>query len=109
MPGKNFSTNQKREKRNKSDFYQTPYSLTRLLMENEKFHGSVLEPAAGEGAIARIVKEYNPELYAWDITQGVDFLEYEAQYHNIITNPPYSLANDFILKAKQIATKKIVW
>lgn len=35
MKGKNFSTNNT-GKRKKSDFYETPYSLTWLLLEHEK-------------------------------------------------------------------------
>ena len=48
--GKNFSGNTNK-KRSKSDFYQTPYSITRRLLEVEKFKGRILEPASGAGAI----------------------------------------------------------
>ena len=44
MKGKNFSMNNT-GKRKKSDFYETPYSLTRLLLEKEKLVGEILEPA----------------------------------------------------------------
>lgn len=36
MKGKNFSTNNSSGKRKKSDFYETPYSLTRLLLKKRK-------------------------------------------------------------------------
>ena len=42
MKGKNFSLNS--TKRNKNDYYQTPYSMTRQLLEVENFEGKVLEP-----------------------------------------------------------------
>lgn len=48
--GKNFSGNSN-PTRHKSDFYQTPYNLTRRLLEVEKFKGRILEPACGGGAI----------------------------------------------------------
>ena len=35
MKGKNFSLNS--NKRNKNDYYQTPYSMTRQLLEVENF------------------------------------------------------------------------
>lgn len=47
MKGKNFSTNNT-GKRKKSDFYETPYSLTWLLLEHEKLEGTILEPAMAE-------------------------------------------------------------
>ena len=101
MKGKNFSTNNTGKRKN-SDFYETPYSLTWLLLENEKIEGSVLEPACGNGAISKIVggKSYDIEK---------DFLKETESYDTIITNPPYSKAQEFILKAKQVANKKIVF
>ena len=42
--GKNFSGNTNKE-RPKSDFYQTPYSMTEQLLQNEEFIGNVLEPS----------------------------------------------------------------
>lgn len=99
--GKNFSSNNT-GKRKKSDFYETPYSLTWLLLENEKLEGTILEPAKGNGAISNIVGGTS-----YDIEK--DFLKETEQYDTIITNPPFSLAQEFILKAKEIARKKIIF
>ena len=101
MKGKNFSTNNT-GKRRKSDFYETPYSLTWLLLEKEKIEGSILEPACGNGAISKIVGGT-----AYDIEKN--FLIENRKYDTIITNPPYSIVYEFILKAKQVANKKIVF
>jgi len=101
IKGKNFSTNNT-GKRKKSDFYETPYSLTWLLLENEKIEGSVLEPACGNGAISKIVGGI-----AYDIEK--DFFKEQNKFDVVITNPPYSLAYEFILKAKSIANKKIIF
>lgn len=59
MKGKNYSCNNKVEKRNKNDLYQTPHSLTRKLLNNEPFDFelNVLEPACGNNAIVKILKE----------------------------------------------------
>ena len=56
MKGKNYSCNNKVEKR-KTDFYQTPYSITRHLLNNETFDYNlkVLEPC-GNNAIVKILK-----------------------------------------------------
>lgn len=99
--GKNFSANNT-GKRKKSDFYETPYSLTWLLLQNERLEGSILEPACGNGAISKIVGGV-----AYD--KEIDFFREHGKYDVVITNPPYSLAQDFILKAKQVANKKIVF
>jgi len=113
VKGKNFSGNNT-GKRNKSDFYQTPYSLTKLLVE-KVFDDYVfktdriLEPACGELAIVDVLKKYGYlNLFYFDkypkryFIKQKDFLELEGSYDVIITNPPFSLAKEFILKAKEL-------
>jgi len=117
--GKNFSGNTGTVKgtRNKSDFYQTPYSMTEQLLENEKFdyNKTILDPACGDGAIARILDKYFKYTKYSDINYNNSF---DMEYHDfinidsfyifdyIICNPPYSLAFEFIQKAKEIAKEK---
>jgi len=101
MKGKNFSTNNT-GKRKKSDFYETPYSLTKLLLEKEGMIGEVLEPACGKGAISSLI-----QCTAYDIE--TDFLKEQRTFGTVITNPPYSLAYEFIQKAKQVAQSKIIF
>ena len=98
--GKNYSTNN-RGNRKKSDFYETPYSLTRMLLEKEKLVGSILEPACGSGAIVRILKEEYNNITYYD--KEVDFLKETRHFDTIVTNPPFSLAYEFIQKAKQVS------
>lgn len=106
--GKNFSTNNASGKRKASDFYETPYSITKHLLDREEFDYSlrVCEPACGGGAITNILKsKWLPDLItSYDIEK--DFLTETKTYEYIITNPPFSLAHEFIQKAKSIATKK---
>lgn len=116
MKGKNFSLNS--NKRNKNDYYQTPYSMTKQLLEVENFEGSILEPSCGAGAIVKILRDHGNPVDYCDLNNefsltGVfknfkDFINDDFEkYDNIITNPPFSLAKEFILKAKQIANNKI--
>ncbi len=105
--GKNFSCNNANGNRNKSDFYQTPYSLTKELLKRERFKGTILEPACGEGAIVKVLEEFYNNIFYYDIKQGNDFLFETREFDNIITNPPYSLFLEFILKAKKVAKNKI--
>ena len=57
MKGKNFSLNS--NKRNKNDYYQTPYGMTRQLLEVENFEGKILEPSCGAGAIVKVLRDHN--------------------------------------------------
>lgn len=88
------------------DFYSTPSWATEALFMVETFNGSVLEPAAGDGAMVEVIKKFN-HCVARDIQSGQDFLEYQGRFANVVTNPPFSLAEAFIEKAKQVATEKI--
>ena len=105
MVGKNFSANN-RGQRKKSDFYETPYSITEQLLElcifNKKL--STLEPACGNGAIVKVLVENGfSKITKYDIERN--FLKETRKFKQIITNPPFSLALEFILKAKQVCTK----
>lgn len=97
-----------RGQRKKSDFYETPYSLTWQLLINEHFSTGlkVLEPAYGNGAIVRVLKGFNYKVLTMDIAHGEDFLQCDIKVPYIITNPPFSLALEFIEKCKKVATKK---
>ncbi len=100
--GKNFSCNNT-GKRKKSDFYETPYSMSRqFLMAESQLSGTILEPSCGNGAIVRVLKEFNFNVVAKDLAQGQDFLEETERFDGIITNPPFSLAFEFIQKCKTL-------
>jgi len=96
--------------RKMSDFYQTPYSMVEQLLENEKFdyNKNVLEPACGEEAIVCILDLYFMKYTFYDIkeSENYDFLYENNKYDYIITNPPFSLAFEFIQQAKKVAKEK---
>lgn len=102
MTGKNFSCNNT-GKRNKSDFYQTPFCLTDLLLEKERLIGTILEPACGGKAIVYRLP-YCDSYY----DKEVDFMMETRQFDVVITNPPFSMAYEFIKKAKEVAKEKII-
>ena len=113
--GKNFSTNNQGQ-RKKSDFYETPFSLTRQFFIEELSMGAdwdcslpILEPACGNGAITKVLKEREfSHITASDIQDQnhTDFLQETKHYPYMVTNPPFSLAYEFIQKAKQIIDNK---
>ena len=106
--GKNFSANNATGKRKKSDFYETPYSLTRKFLDVEEFDKSltICEPACGAGAISNILKERWKDGLVSAYDEETNFLLETGTYDYIVTNPPFSLAHEFILKAKSVVNRK---
>jgi hypothetical protein len=107
--GKCFSAvNQGQRKKN--DLYETPYIMTQLLLEEKYFSEgkNVLEPACGKSkAIVKVLKKNFNSIISYDLNYGQkrkDFLKETNKIDYIITNPPYSLANDFVIQAKKICT-----
>ena len=109
--GKNFSGNTGTVKgfRKKSDFYETPFSITQQLLERETFTGSILEPCSGGGAIMKVLLEKymleNLTEYDFD-NDGLDFFAETRTFNNIVTNPPFSKAHEWILHCKKVAKYK---
>lgn len=107
----------------KNDFYATPFDATEKILQKVFLEGSILEPACGEGHIAKVLREFYPEreIVATDLVQradifgigaqyGVDFLKHDfgRTFDNIVTNPPYSLAQEFVERAIDISHKKVL-
>jgi hypothetical protein len=109
--GKNFSCGNVKGQRKKSDFYETPYSITDHLLTNEPFdfNKTVCEPACGDNAIVKMLElKWNKDkITFYDIEKN--FLIQKEKYDYIITNPPFSLSYEFIQKAKMIAIKKFAF
>jgi hypothetical protein len=87
---------------NVRDNVMTNEALAKRLIEHFAPSGFILEPCKGDGAF------YNnlPEPKDWcEIRDGRDFLEYNNKVDWIITNPPYSTFNDFLLQALAIANE----
>ena len=63
--------------------------------------GSILEPAAGENAFYNAFK--NEYKYRCEITDGIDFFQWNKNVDWIITNPPYSIYDSFLEKAFSVA------
>ena len=94
-----------------ADFYPTPDYAVEELLKRINFEGSVWEPACGDGAIAK----FFPDCLATDLRTdlnygkgGIDFFTERRQVNNIITNPPYSLAQRFVEHSLECADKKVV-
>lgn len=90
-------------KRNKADFYPTPPEATQALLDFLKLPSKtvVWESASGEGHMAKVMEQNDLTVVATDIQTGTDFLTAEMPegVEWIITNPPFSLAEQFIRKS----------
>ncbi len=98
----------------KGEYYATPYESTEALFNVESFDGNLfLEPCIGGGHIVKVVKKYYPnsKIYGCDIidrgynnTKICDFLkeDFKQKFDNVITNPPYSLAQEFLKKTMTV-------
>ena len=102
------------DERAKSDYYPTPPHATLELLKVEKFEGNILEPACGEGHISKVLIENGYDVISQDIEEtgygegGIDFLFFNTmRYDNIITNPPYKLAKEFVDVSLKVANKKV--
>ena len=97
--------------REENDFYPTPPEATHALFKRETFVGDILEPACGNGMMSEVIKQYNSVTSFDLINRGYgaeqDFLQYSQAHTNIITNPPYKIASEFVNHAKLLASKKV--
>jgi len=106
-----MSSTGRASKREAKDFYPTPPWLTEALCEElEELlipPESILEPAAGDGAITKVLEETWPlaDIHQLDIRHepSVDFLTEppKPEFDLIITNPPYSHALEFVKRAME--------
>ena len=94
------------------DFFPTPAWATYALIENEKFEGEILEPACGDGAMARVLQTTGCNVIATDLFDrgygefGHDFLKLASNFDNIVTNPPYNAAEGFVKSGVAHAGRK---
>ncbi len=103
----------KRKNKPEGDFYPTPNYVTQALLDQETFSGEIWENAAGQGHMAETLKNNGYTVFASDkYDRGnkeihiLDFMESDRKAQNIITNPPYNIALDFVKKSVQQAEGK---
>lgn len=104
MGASNHSTGE----RQKHDFYATEPKALELLLEEETFSPVVWECACGEGHLSKVLEKHGYEVISTDLIyrgygdpEPLNFLEetlldFEG---DIITNPPYKYALDFVKQA----------
>lgn len=104
------------------DLYHTPKSLIWVIedfIKKEFQNCEILEPCAGKGAISEELESMGFQTYKNDLHiripeySNYDYLKNNelvnpdnfAVYKNVITNPPFTLWDEFVLKAKTHCNK----
>lgn len=96
-------------------YYDTPHSCTEALLKREVFGETVWEPAAGKCAIVDVLESNGYDVRASDLVdRGTgrveieDFLATAAlRAYSIVTNPPFKLADEFVLHAFALGAEKL--
>jgi hypothetical protein len=94
------------------DFYPTPEWGTRALLRHVQFDGPILEPCCGDGAMAEVLKETGQPVTGSDIVDRgygsvQDFLDIREPHANIVTNPPFNVAESLLEHALSLASQKV--
>lgn len=102
--------------RENNDYYATEPKALELLLELEEFSPYVWECACGEGHLSEVLKAHGYKVKSSDIidrgypgTEVIDFLKVSKENvkidfsRDIITNPPYKYAKEFVEHALDIS------
>lgn len=107
------ASNHTDKEREEWDYYATEPKAMEVLLEVEKFNKDIWECAAGELHLVNVLREHDYNVRYSDIINRtdedmeiIDFLTYSGIWNgDIITNPPYKYAQEFIEKSLEIIPK----
>lgn len=112
----NGASNHSKGERQQHDYYATEPKAVELLLEQEHFSPYVWECACGEGHISEVLKAHGYKVKSSDLynrgyegTETIDFLTVRKEdidhdfSRDIITNPPYKYAKEFVEHALDIS------
>jgi hypothetical protein len=99
--------------RDEHDFYETPRSFVAAMLDHEKFHNNVWEPAAGKLAISSVLEARGYDVLSSDLVARVDGVA-QADFltannvtgRDIITNPPFKFMTEFAEQCEKLAFRK---
>ena len=106
------ASNHTEKERETNDYYATEPKAVELLLELETFHPNVWECACGQGHISEVLKGSGYTVFSSDLIDrgygkgNFDFLKCNKQFSgDIITNPPYKYAKEFVEHALEVVTE----
>lgn len=97
------------------DFYQTPTWCVEKLLEKENFDNYIWEPCSWAGAISKVLENKWYEVLSTELRDDenvywewwYNFFDFWYSWRDIITNPPYFIAKDFINHSLKVWWNKI--
>lgn len=106
------ASNHSKQERELLDYYATEPKAVELLLEKEKFSPNIWECCCGEGHISKVLEKEGYMVLSTDLVDR----GYEKQKHtedflkidkknlqvDVITNPPYKNALEFVKKAIEV-------
>lgn len=116
MKGHSIAGTSEWRERVENDYYATPTSSTKKMLQYESISFPAWEPACGEGHIAKVIDKDSEDLLCTDLIDrgfgwgGQDFFTFtpNKEIKTIITNPPFNLFQEFAERALTIATHKVI-
>ena len=92
-----------------NDFYATDPEAAEYLTQIEDLNKRIWEPACGAGHLSKVFLRHGHQVLSTDLVDrgfgqgGVDFLKINDPYYgDIVTNPPYKYAQEFIEHALEL-------
>jgi hypothetical protein len=105
------ASNHCEHERQAEDYYATEPAATDWLCRLETFSSPILEPSCGEGHISKQLIAHGYDVVSRDIVdrgygEVRDFLFMNEEHWNgdIITNPPYAFAQEFVEQALKMVS-----
>ena len=101
--------------RDAHDWYVEPAWCSERLFELEKFEGAIWDPACGLGRIVDSARAAGLGAHGTDLIErnpiywgSCDFLQCARSWGpNIVSNPPFGIAEKFVQRALELAERKV--
>lgn len=105
------ASNHSLEERQIDDYYATDPIALEELLQRESFKKNIWECACGEGHLSKVLLKKGYDVLSTDIVDRgfestciLDFFNAKTNTRDIITNPPYKFAKEFVRHALDIST-----
>ena len=99
--------------RPENDFYPTSPESTQKLLNVETFLASICECASGDGSMSKVLESAGYNVISTDLEprnygSQLDFLSSKVLLApNVVTNPPFKIALEFVEHARNLGAVKI--
>lgn len=101
--------------RDPHDYYATSPKALELIIDELDLAENVWECACGGGHLSKVLEKHGHNVKSTDLyfngygRGGIDFLQQTEKYNgDILTNPPYKYAKEFVEKALELTDGKVV-